>query len=190
MAGAKAHPGVATHEGQPPSSREDLAHGNSARASQYNLLQKSKSQAEVAQQRCERFGDRQGPEKSETRSRARMNGGLGFGDATPSNRGRGAGTTRRSGADEGGQAFGSSRAPRRVMPSRRHRVYPRCWRKKLSSMEGSLGRESVGIVMGSSVEAVLATTTIGVAATGGSAVRSFTTCERTILATLARNDPP
>lgn len=31
--GAQAHLGVATHEGQSPSSREDLAHGNSARAS-------------------------------------------------------------------------------------------------------------------------------------------------------------
>lgn len=51
------------------------------------LLQKSKSQAEVAQQRCERFGDRQGPKKFETRSRVRMNGGLGPDDATPSNRG-------------------------------------------------------------------------------------------------------
>lgn len=85
--GAKAQPGVATHEGQSPSSREDLAHGNSARASIENLLQKSKSQAEVAQQRCEKFGDRQGPKKSETRSRVRVNGGLGHGDATPSNRG-------------------------------------------------------------------------------------------------------
>lgn len=111
--------------------------------------------------------------KSETRSRGRMNGGLGSGDATWSNRGRGAGTTRRSGADEGGQAFGSSRAPRRVMPSRRHRVYPWCWRKKLSSMKGSLGRESAGTVMGCGAEAVLATTTIRVGATGGSAVRSF-----------------
>lgn len=52
-----------------------------------NLLQKSKSQAEVAQQRCEKFGDRQGPKKFETRSRVRMNGGLGHGDATPSDRG-------------------------------------------------------------------------------------------------------
>jgi hypothetical protein len=42
-------------------------------------------------------------------------------------------------------------------------------------MKGSLGRESAGTVMGSSVEAVLATTTIGVAATGEPAVRSFTT---------------
>ena len=40
-----------------------------------NLLQKSKSQAEVAQQRCESLGGRQGPEKFETRSRVRMNGG-------------------------------------------------------------------------------------------------------------------
>lgn len=40
-------------------------------------------------------------------------------------------------------------------------------------MKGSLGRESAGIVMDSSVEAVLATTTIRVVATGESAVRSF-----------------
>jgi hypothetical protein len=57
-------------------------------------------------------------------------------------------------------------------------------------MKGSLGRESAGIVMGSSVEAVLATTTIGVAATGEPAVRSFTTCERTMLARFPWNDPP
>jgi len=78
-----------------------------------NLLQKSKSQAEVAQQRCERFGDRKGPKKFETRSRVRMNGGPGPGDATASNRGAPLRRQRRSGADEGGQAFGSSRAPRR-----------------------------------------------------------------------------
>lgn len=76
-------------------------------------MQKSKSQAEIAQQRCERFGDRQGPKKTETRSRVRVNGGLGPDGATASNRRGGGGTTRRSGADEGGQAFGSSRAPRR-----------------------------------------------------------------------------
>lgn len=46
-------------------------------------------------------------------------------------------------------------------------------------MKGSLGRESVGTVMGCDAEAVLATTTIRVGATGGSAVRSFNL-----------NDPP
>jgi hypothetical protein len=57
-------------------------------------------------------------------------------------------------------------------------------------MKGSLGRESAGTVMGSSVEAVLATTRTRVAATGESAVRSFTTCERTMLARFPWNDPP
>jgi hypothetical protein len=63
VTGAQAQPGAATQEGQPPFSCEDLAHGNSARASQDNLLQKSKSQAEVAQQRCESFGDRRRPKE-------------------------------------------------------------------------------------------------------------------------------
>lgn len=63
VTGAQAQPGAATQEGQPPFSCEDLAHGNSARASQDNLLQKSKSQAEVAQQRCESFGGRQRPKE-------------------------------------------------------------------------------------------------------------------------------